>query len=204
MILLSMLSIVSCSFAVTWVAAGHGVLRQKDSGKEDRVAVKKPIEAVKQPAVYALQGLRPFIYEETSSGPPLPMCGPAALRIVCERLGVEADVEDLAREAGTDSTGTTMHGLKRAAEAKGLQAQGLQVDLAYLMNARKPVIAWTGRDHYVVVTGFRGEDVELVDPNQGQAVIGIAEFVRAWDGYVLVVRNPSKTSSADKRRRSKG
>ncbi|MDW8367135.1 MAG: cysteine peptidase family C39 domain-containing protein, partial [Abditibacteriales bacterium] len=74
-----------------------------------------------------------------TSHPPLRTqsdCGPAALLALCQRLGVKATKEELARLAGTDATGTTMAGLAQAAQAKGLTTEGLWVDAVALQRTR--------------------------------------------------------------------
>jgi predicted double-glycine peptidase len=95
--------------------------------------------------------------------------------------GVEASVEELMKLAGTDETGTTMAGLARAAEAKGMTATGYQVTFAGLRKIKLPVVAWVNRpiadlegkgggaagNHYVVVTRGRGKYVWVMDPGGG-------------------------------------
>lgn len=136
-----------------------------------------------------LGNMNPLLYEEANPGPPSPLCGPKALKVVCDYLGVKADAEQLAVAAGTDYTGTSLWGLKKAAESKGLKADGLQADLAYLTNAKKPVIAWVGHDHYIVVTRIRSGKVELIDdPDKGRMDMNIADFMKIWDGRILKVR----------------
>ena len=108
-------------------------------------------------------------------------CGPEALASVLAARGVEASVEELLKLAGTDETGTTMAGLERAAQAKGLTATGYQVTFEGLRRLGLPVVAFvnkqvtgdrwqvTGKggvagNHYVVVTQVSGRYVWVVDP----------------------------------------
>jgi len=132
-------------------------------------------------------GLAPLLYENTTA-PVLPLCGPRALELVCQQYGRPAEVEELARLAGTDRAGTSLAGLAQAAEAKGLSAQGLQVNLTQLERLPKPLIAWVGGQHYVVVTGCSRQQVQLVDPDRGAMTLSPPEFSRQWQGYVLAVQ----------------
>jgi len=145
-----------------------------------------------RPMKVNLEELAPLAYEHTAPAPALPECGPQALAIVCEQLGIPAETEELIELAGTDETGTSMYGLQQAAEAKGLTAEGLQVDLAYLYQVEKPVIAWIGQNHYVVVTAVSQERVEFTDPDRGRLAMGIADFSKIWDGHILTVCQEGK------------
>ena len=56
------------------------------------------------------------------------LCGPQSLLLVCRNLGVEANLDELAGFSGLDQrAGTTLLGLKKAAEAKGLHAVGMKI-----------------------------------------------------------------------------
>ena len=55
------------------------------------------------------------------------MCGPVALQKLLAMEGVEADLEELATVACTDTEGTTMQGLVEAARAKGKNLGGRAV-----------------------------------------------------------------------------
>ncbi len=115
------------------------------------------------------------------------MCGPDALAIICKQLGEATTPEELARLASTDRTGTSLAGLAKAAKAKGLAAEGLQVNYEYLRKMPKPVLAWVGGNHYVVVTAASRDAVELNDPAKGRYALAVGPFERIWDGYVLAV-----------------
>ena len=148
--------------------------------------------AQSRPMDVNLEELAPLAYEHTAPAPALPTCGPQALAIVCEQLGIPAEAEELAELAATDQTGTSMYGLQQAAAAKGLVAEGLQVDLAYLYQVEKPVVAWIGQNHYVVVTAVSQQRVEFTDPDRGRLAMAVADFTNIWDGYILTVCQEGK------------
>jgi hypothetical protein len=96
-------------------------------------------------------------------------CGPRALLLVCQKLGVKTDLETLRKTAGTTAEGTTMAGLQQAAQKFGLKAEGVQVSREALPDLSPPAIVWLHRDHYAVLTDIRGRGEEgactLRDPN---------------------------------------
>ena len=115
-------------------------------------------------------------------------CGPRALLIVCRRLGVVATVEELRRLAGTTGSGTTLEGLARAAQAKGLRAEGIHVDRDALANLNTPAIAWVDGDHFLAVLSVDGDQATLHDPNQpDDEQIPLDDLLRRSGGIFLTL-----------------
>lgn len=141
--------------------------------------------------------LQTLLYHDTTPAPPRPLCGPKALKLICDELDVSAQVDEIAQLAGTDDTGTSMYGLAQAAQALGLEPQGLQVDLAYLQSMELPVIAWIGGNHYVVVTDITRNAVYMTEPDRGELVASREDFQRLWGGHVLAVSVDPHTSDPD-------
>ncbi|MBI5379282.1 MAG: hypothetical protein HZA23_03910 [Nitrospirae bacterium] len=115
-------------------------------------------------------------------------CGPAALRMALYYLGIVLSEEEVARLAGTDPMGTTLYGLAQALKAGGLDAQGERWNLPRLMQIRNPVIAFVGRDHFVLIEGVRGEEIYMFDPVIGRIKVRKHVFNRYWNGHVLVMK----------------
>lgn len=115
-------------------------------------------------------------------------CGPNALLAVCGILGVETTSKKIAELSGTDEKGfTSMAGLKRAAEALGLKAEGMDLTLDELKRENKLAIAWLPPGHYIVVVGFADDKVVIIDPPTALTVIPIYGLDNLWDGRVLLV-----------------
>ena len=55
--------------------------------------------------------------------------GPAALATVLQNMNINSTEEKLVILAGTDESGTTMHGLVQAAQSKGLSATGMKLSV---------------------------------------------------------------------------
>ena len=97
-------------------------------------------------------------------------CGPRALLLVCQRLGIPGSLPALRMAAGTTGAGTNLVGLIRAAESVHLQAEGVQMDglaLANLNTDKTPALAWVDGDHYVAVLSVHGDTATIHDPNRG-------------------------------------
>ncbi|MGC9004951.1 MAG: cysteine peptidase family C39 domain-containing protein, partial [bacterium] len=92
-------------------------------------------------------------------------CGPNALLAVCGILGIKTSSKEIAQLAGTDEKGfTSLAGLKRAAEALGLKAEGVDITLDELRKSKKLAIAFIPPDHFIVVVGFSADKVVIIDP----------------------------------------
>lgn len=139
-----------------------------------------------------LEGVKPAI-------PQLPEldtdCGPECLQYLLKHsFHRSVSVASLRIVAGTGAHGTTLLGLQKAAEQKGLKASGMQVDLNYIRRMRNPLIAWTKRSHFVAVIATPISlhspfwSVRVYDPaGQGERNLTPSEFQREWDGYILTL-----------------
>ncbi len=138
----------------------------------------------------------PFFRQQTDS-----TCGVAALQSV---LGYYGDIDSaepaVARELGSDDTGTRYKAMIRYAEARGYRTRVKKdmtvADLEAHIARREPVIvliqAWPDspvdwvttwdNGHYVVATGFDDDRVYFMDPwvRSRYAYIAKSEFVDRW------------------------
>jgi hypothetical protein len=121
-------------------------------------------------------------------------CGPRALALAAQQLGLSGDVVTLTKVAKTDSSGTSLEGLQQAANTLGLKAVGLQVDRAALAQLKKPAVAWWGGDHFVAVLGtgtsfLQGEaQATIHDPRDtAPKTVPIQELLTRSGGIVLTL-----------------
>ena len=122
-------------------------------------------------------------------------CGPAALASVCRHFGMAATEGEIARLAGTDARGTSMRGLQKAAQAKGLAAEGVQVTPDALARTPLPCILFFHPGHFAVLTGIQdgrqggreGRQYLLADPSLGQRTVTREQLVSLWHGEALLV-----------------
>jgi len=118
------------------------------------------------------------------------LCGPICIQEVLKRAGVDAGVDELARLAGTDTEGTSLEGLARAAQTKGLKAQSLRIDtleeLKFILDELElPVIAHVFDSHYVLVESIGEDTVLLSDPNFHRVESSRSRFEAIWNGVAL-------------------
>jgi hypothetical protein len=120
-------------------------------------------------------------------------CGPRALLIACEKLGMRTNLAALTKAAVTGPRGTTLQGLKRAAESVGLKAEGVQVSREALPDQPLPSICWFHGDHYaclLALTGRGESGTALIhDPNDPvPIVVSLEDLLQSSSGVLLTLR----------------
>ncbi len=117
------------------------------------------------------------------------LCGPKSLFQVCTQLGVATDLEELTRLAETDENGTTMAGLRKAAQQKGLQAVGLKISLSELARCPEPAICLLWGDHFVVARSDGAEVIAVTDPSakEGEQGLPLEDFKASYSGFALLL-----------------
>lgn len=103
---------------------------------------------------------------------------------VFEAMFRQGDQEKIKR------AGFSLLDMKRYLESRGYQADGFEVTLDRLGEARVPAIALireNGYSHFVVIKGLREDKVLVGDPASGARAMTRAEFERVWHGGILFV-----------------
>ncbi len=97
--------------------------------------------------------------------------------------------------------GFSLLDMKRYLASVGFQADGFEVTLDKLREARVPAIALVqenGYKHFVVIKGLRENKVLLGDPSAGGRIVARAEFEQIWHGGILfVIRNHPELARFD-------
>jgi hypothetical protein len=135
---------------------------------------------------------RPSVSAPAALPPANADCGPRALALVCQQLGVSVSGERLRQLAGTTAKGTSMEGLAKAAKALGLKAAGVQISREALAQIETPAIAWVNGNHYIAALSVRGEGEQgtavIHDPNAAsEQTISQEQLLRQCTGYLLLV-----------------
>lgn len=112
-------------------------------------------------------------------------CGPAALAMLLMHFGRLEPLYRLRDLAGTTQSGTSLLGLKRAAEYLGLQATGFEAKLSELQQLDLPVLLHWENNHYVVLEKLEAKRAHLLDPAVGRVWVPLEEFSRKWTGKAL-------------------
>ena len=135
-----------------------------------------------------------------SSRSDIEQCGPFCLYTLSSILGIETSLHDLAVASGTDSTGTSMLGLVRAANTLGLNATGVRMTREELARASGPMIlhldvGGENAGHYVLAWPLNADEVVIFDYPKDPLIMsrdGIDPA--AWQGLAVVFTDLPETS----------
>jgi ABC-type bacteriocin/lantibiotic exporter with double-glycine peptidase domain len=115
--------------------------------------------------------------------------------MACERAGMKADAEEVARLAGEAEGQTSMAGLARAARQLGFRAraEAWTVDEIFDHGAALAgrTILHMSVGHFVLLTAVHSGGVAVADPTglaKARTRLGREELAREWSGRLLVLR----------------
>jgi trimeric autotransporter adhesin len=114
-------------------------------------------------------------------------CGPAALATVLKTMGIYATEAELAKLAGTNETGTSLYGLKTAAQAKGVTATAVRLTTDQLKTNYIVVLSINGYNHFEVIKSITTTTVTLIDPNLGTVEMTLTKFNELYTGVALII-----------------
>jgi len=125
-------------------------------------------------------------------------CGAAALATLALFHGRQVGLEKLRDLTATDTTGTSLLGLLRAAQAMGFSAKAVRCTNADVLERTPlPAIAHIHDDgvgHFVVVFRKRGRKLLIGDPAGTLCWESADAFGRRWSGILLLAWPPSSAS----------
>lgn len=121
-------------------------------------------------------------------------CGAAALASVAAHKGLKISVSLIRYLSGTDSSGTTIKGLKEAAQKLGLQAEAYRGTMDSLEKIPKPAILHLKKEdgylHYVVLSKYKKGKFYIMDPALGELIKRPAnKLLDEWTGILILFGN---------------
>lgn len=136
-------------------------------------------------------------------------CGPQALAAALREYRINALPESIAALAGTDAEGTTMLGLRDAAVALGVKAEGMRLSYSGLesrLDGGASAIAFVNRDHYVWIKKLHPLGLVVKDVAPGFKFYSKSDWCRIWfedagdaeekgEGLCLVLSPPDEMRS---------
>jgi len=134
-------------------------------------------------------------------------CGAACLASVASHYKLEMPVARIRQIAGTDTKGTNVLGMVKAAEQLGFSAKGVKGNKESLNKIPLPSIAHiiVERDkmqlhHYVVINKVKDEKLTYMDPGDGILhAVSIDVFMKQWTGVlILLMPNDDFVQKSDK------
>ena len=125
-----------------------------------------------------------------------PKCGPQSLQFVMELYGIDSSLEELCALADyTEKSGSSMYGLYKAAEKKGLAPEASKTNLDKLCNNKYPSIVFVNGNHFIVFIGCMKDSVTIFDPPDNTKIISKREFSQRWKGETLFLYPPKGNKS---------
>jgi len=114
-------------------------------------------------------------------------CGAASLAIVLGHYGRFIPLEQLRVECGVSRDGSDLFKVAEVAEAHGLKAEPMQMDLDSLYTVHSPCILFWNYNHFLVLQGFSKKKVFLNDPAFGPRTVTYEELDRAFTGILIAL-----------------
>lgn len=112
-------------------------------------------------------------------------CGAASLAMVLAYFGKWLPLEQVRLDCGISRDGSSAGNLLKAARSYGLKAQGYRCSLEGVKKMPFPLIIHWNFNHFVVLCGFKKEQVVLCDPGRGRVTVSMQEFDEAFTGIAL-------------------
>jgi ATP-binding cassette, subfamily C, bacteriocin exporter len=122
-------------------------------------------------------------------------CGASCLASVASFYKLEMPVARIRQIAGTDTKGTNVLGMIRAAELLGFSAKGVKAVRESLLKIPLPAIAHVVIErekmqlhHYIVLYKVSEKDIQFMDPGDGELhSMPVDEFMKQWSGVLILL-----------------
>lgn len=134
------------------------------------------------PGLIQFLGYARVVRQETATD-----CGPASLKMLLAHHGVHVSLEQLAKAAGQTPVGSSLLGLKQAAEQFGLVAKGWRLSFSELVQSPLPALVKVAGRHFAVVDGVVDGIMVILDPKEGEVHLPVTRFEEVWDQVALIV-----------------
>lgn len=112
-------------------------------------------------------------------------CGAACLAMALRYLGRRVPLDELRDMTGTGRDGVSALSIVQAARAYGVQARGVQADLADLRNLPRGSILYWEFSHFVVFERSTRRGVVVMDPAHGRRSVPAEVVRRAYTGVAV-------------------
>lgn len=108
-------------------------------------------------------------------------CGPTCLRMIARHYGKIYSLQTIREKSYITREGVSLLGISDAAESIGFRTLSAKIPFDKLRDeAPLPFIAHWRQQHFVVVYGFKGNDVFVSDPAHGRVRYTKEEFLDGW------------------------
>ena len=114
-----------------------------------------------------------------------PECGIACLAMVASHYGHLTDLTAMRMRLSPSLKGVTLKHISQVAEAMGLAARGVQVQLESLAKLQLPAVLHWDMNHFVVLVGVKGKNIFVHDPGRGKRKLTLAEASKHFTGVAM-------------------
>lgn len=125
-------------------------------------------------------------------------CAAACLATIFQYYSLEVSLAKIREAAKTDRNGTTIYGIRKAAEkynfdVVAVTSKGLdKIKSDFPKPAIAHVVFKDGMTHFVVIHDVIKDKVIVADPNEGIVSYKIKEFTKIWDGKLVFLKPNDK------------
>ncbi len=114
-------------------------------------------------------------------------CGAACLTMILAYYGKWLPLEQVRADCGVSRDGSNAKNVLQAARSYGLEARGYRYEPEQLREeGRLPCIIHWNFCHFVVLCGFKGNQVVINDPARGTVLLSMKEFDEGFTGICLM------------------
>lgn len=114
-------------------------------------------------------------------------CGAASLSIVMSYYKTFAPLEELRVKCGVSRDGVNAFNILEAAKRYGFEAKGYAATLEELEQFPVPAILFWNHNHFVVLEGFKKDNVYINDPATGTRIISHEDLKKHYSDVALAI-----------------
>jgi len=114
-------------------------------------------------------------------------CGAAALGIVLAHFGRWVPLEELRIRCGVSRDGSRASHVAAAAAQYGMTVRAFRMEPNDLKDARKPLIAHWGMNHFVVIEEVNNKHAFINDPATGPRRVRLEELDQSFTGVAILL-----------------
>ncbi len=119
-------------------------------------------------------------------------CGIACIRMIAENYGIHLKAAGIREVAKTDKDGTTVFGMKKAAEHFGFLVKAIHgnkeaIESKFTLPAIAHVVTKENNSHYVVLYEINEDNILIADPGDGVKKIPKESFLSQWTGVIILM-----------------
>ncbi|KZD39152.1 hypothetical protein B4083_2255 [Bacillus cereus] len=129
-------------------------------------------------------------------------CGPSCLAMIMHYYGLTVQASEIRNSKIINKKSAwSLLDIKKVSESYGLSATAYRIEnITDLQRIQKPMIAFWGFNHFVIIERVKENKFYIVDPKAGPMVIDIRSFEEMFCDYILLIENKEDIQPNTKRR----